>query len=141
MVSHLLFEAASGYAIFETHGLDEIGQNIQEEVRDSVNDLNRFGKIVKLFAFQPFESTHDALSECNSISEGIMTDNLRNFLDFNFPEKSRATDLVLGLADSKLGASIFEETKLPCRSDEFVLELIRGVRMHFLKFMKDLKQI
>ncbi|KAH9617578.1 hypothetical protein KSS87_004016 [Heliosperma pusillum] len=138
MVSHLLFESSSGYAIFEAHGLDEIGQNVQA-VRDSVTDLNRFGKVVKLFAFQPFESAHDALSQINSVSEGIMTDELRNFLDLNFPEKSKAKDLVLGLADSKLGASIFDETKLPCRSNEFVLELLRGVRLHFEKFIKDLK--
>ncbi|KAH9614112.1 hypothetical protein KSS87_008226 [Heliosperma pusillum] len=138
MVTHLLFESSSGYAIFETHGLDEIGQNIQA-VRDSVTDLNRFGKVVKLFAFQPLESAHDALSQCNSVSEGIMTDELRNCLDLNFPEKSKSKDLVLGVADSKLGASIFEETKLSCRSNEFVLELLRGVRQHFDKFIKDLK--
>ncbi|XP_074278592.1 nucleolar protein 56-like [Silene latifolia] len=138
MVSHLLFESSAGYAIFEAHGLDEIGQNTQA-VRDSVTDLNRFGKVVKLFAFQPFESAHDSLSQCNSLSEGIMTDELRNFLDLNFPEKSKAKDLVLGVADSKLGASIFDETKLQCRSNEFVSELIRGVREHFQKFIKDLK--
>ncbi|KAK9684287.1 hypothetical protein RND81_10G199200 [Saponaria officinalis] len=138
MVSHLLFESSSGYAIFEAHGLDEIGQNIQA-VRDSVTDLNRFGKVVQLSAFQPFESALDALSQINDVSEGIMTDELRNFLELNFSGKSKSKDVVLGLADSKLGSSILEETKIQCRSNEFVLELLRGVRLHFERFIKDLK--
>ncbi|KAL9247512.1 hypothetical protein vseg_020938 [Gypsophila vaccaria] len=138
MVSHLLFESSSGYAIFAAQGLDEIGQNVQA-VRDSVTDINRFGKVVQLSAFQPFESAFDALTQCNDVSEGIMTDELRNFLELNFSGKSKSKDVVLGLADSKLGASILEETKIQCRSNEFVLELLRGVRLHFERFIKDLK--
>lgn len=69
MVLYLLYESASGYALFLAHGLDEIGQNT-EAVRSSVSDLNRFGKVVKLEAFTPFDSALDALNQCNSVSEG-----------------------------------------------------------------------
>ena len=69
MGTYLLFESSSGYCLFHAHGLDEIGQNT-EAVRNSVTDLNRFGKVVKLTAFQPFESALDALTQCNAISEG-----------------------------------------------------------------------
>ena len=69
MALHLLYESASGYSLFLAHGLDEIGQNT-EAVRNSVSDLNRFGKVVKLAAFHPFESALDALNQCNSVSEG-----------------------------------------------------------------------
>lgn len=69
MALYLLYESASGYALFLAHGLDEIGQNT-EAVRSSVSDLNRFGKVVKLAAFHPFESALDALNQCNSVSEG-----------------------------------------------------------------------
>ena len=69
MALYLLYESASGYALFHAHGLDEIGQNI-EAVRNSIADLNRFGKVVQLTAFHPFESALDALNQCNSISEG-----------------------------------------------------------------------
>jgi len=69
MGTYLLFESSSGYGLFHAHGLDEIGQNT-EAVRNSVTDLNRFGKVVKLTAFQPFESALDALTQCNSVSEG-----------------------------------------------------------------------
>ncbi|KAH0874082.1 hypothetical protein HID58_071444, partial [Brassica napus] len=39
----------------------------------------------------------------------------------------------------KLGSHILEATKIPCQSKEFVLELLRGVRLHFDRFIKDLK--
>lgn len=69
MSLYLLYELSSGYALFEAHGLDEIGQNT-EAVRNSVTDLNRFGKVVKLVAFTPFESAVDALNQMNAVSEG-----------------------------------------------------------------------
>jgi len=72
MALFLLYESASGYALFEAHGLDEIGQNT-EAVRNSVSDLNRFGKVVKLCSFNPFTSALDALKQCNAVSEGKQT--------------------------------------------------------------------
>ncbi|KAF8010517.1 hypothetical protein BT93_J1218 [Corymbia citriodora subsp. variegata] len=140
MALYLLYESASGYGLFEAHGLDEIGQNT-EAVRSSVSDLNRFGKVVKLVAFSPFESALDALNQCNSVSEGLMTDELRNFLELNLPKvkDGKKPKFSLGLAEPKIGSHIFEETKVPCQSNEFVLELLRGVRLHFDRFIKDLK--
>lgn len=69
MALFLLYESASGYALLEAHGVDEIGQNT-EAVRNSVSDLNRFGKVVKLRSFNPFTSALDALKQCNAVSEG-----------------------------------------------------------------------
>ncbi|BFG32333.1 nucleolar protein 56-like [Prunus yedoensis var. nudiflora] len=140
MALYLLYEAASGYSLFLAHGIDEIGQNT-DAVRSSVSDLNRFGKVVQLTAFHPFESALDALNQCNSISEGVMTDELRNFLEINLPKvkEGKKPKFSLGLAEPKIGSHIFESTKIPCQSNDFVLELIRGVRLHFDRFIKDLK--
>ncbi|XP_010921864.1 nucleolar protein 56 [Elaeis guineensis] len=140
MALYLLFESASGYSLFHAYGLDEIGQNT-EAVRNSVLDLTRFGKVVKLVAFQPFSSALDALNQCNAISEGLMTDELRNFLEINLPKpkEGKKAKFSLGVAEPKVGSQIFEVTKIPCQSNEFVLELLRGVRLHFDRFIKDLK--
>lgn len=70
MAMYLLYESSSGYGLFEAHGLDEIGQNT-EAVRSSVTDLSRFGRVVQLTAFHPFESALDALNQVNAVSEGI----------------------------------------------------------------------
>ncbi|XP_047311627.1 nucleolar protein 56-like [Impatiens glandulifera] len=141
MALYLLYESASGYALFQAQGLDEIGQNT-EAVRKSVDDINRFGKVVQLEAFTPFESALDALNQCNAVSEGQMTDELRNFLELNLPKvkDSKKAKFSLGVSESKIGAHILEVTKIPCQSNEFVGELIRGVRQHFDKFVKNLKE-
>lgn len=70
-----------------------------------------------------------------------MTDELRSFLELNLPKvkDGRKPKFSLGLAEPKIGSHIFEETKIPCQSNEFVLELLRGVRLHFDRFIKDLK--
>lgn len=67
-----------------------------------------------------------------------MTDELRSFLEGSF-QNSKAKEFIVGLADSKLGASISEGTKFSCKSNEFMLELLRGVRLHFDQFIKNLK--
>ncbi|KAI3785849.1 hypothetical protein L1987_44975 [Smallanthus sonchifolius] len=85
MALYILYESASGYGLFLANGVDEIGQNT-EAVRNSVTDLNRFGKVVKLAAFNPFESALDALNQQNAVSEGQMTDELRNFLELSLPK-------------------------------------------------------
>ncbi|KAE8123942.1 hypothetical protein FH972_018857 [Carpinus fangiana] len=140
MALYLLYESASGYGLFLAHGLDEIGQNT-EAVRNSVSDLNRFGKVVQLTAFHPFESALDALNQCNAVSEGLMTDELRSFLELNLPKvkEVKKSKFRLGIADTKIGSHIHEVTKIPCESGEFILELLRGVRLHFDRFLKDLK--
>lgn len=140
MALYLLYESSSGYGLFHANGLDEIGQNT-EGVRNSVLDLNRFGRVVQLSAFQPFESALDALNQCNSVSEGIMTDELRNFLELSLPKvkEGKKPKFSLGVAEPKIGSHILESTKIPCQSNEFVLELLRGVRLHFDRFIKDLK--
>ncbi|URE03276.1 Nucleolar protein [Musa troglodytarum] len=140
MALYLLFESASGYSLFHAYGLDEIGQNT-EAVRNSVLDLTRFGKVVKLVAFHPFSSALDALNQCNAVSEGLMTEELRNFLEMNLPKvkEGKKAKFSLGVAEPKVGSQIFEVTKIPCQSNEFVHELLRGVRLHFDRFIKDLK--
>ncbi|XP_038686591.1 nucleolar protein 56-like isoform X2 [Tripterygium wilfordii] len=70
-----------------------------------------------------------------------MTDELRNFLELNLPKvkEGKKPKFSLGLAEPKIGSHISEATKIPCQSNEFVLELLRGVRLHFDRFLKDLK--
>ncbi|KAK8952963.1 putative nucleolar protein 5-2 [Platanthera guangdongensis] len=140
MALYVLYESASGYSLFLAHGLDEIVQSV-DAVRDSVLDLSRFGKVVRLVAFSPFSSALDALNQCNAISEGIMSEELRNFLELNLPKakEGKKAKFSLGVAEPKVGSQIFEVTKIPCQCNEFVLEILRGVRLHFDRFIKDLK--
>lgn len=67
--SHILFECATGCAIFSTSQTEEIG-NKTKAVADSIKDLNSFGRMVKLVSFSPFKNALDALQACLDISEG-----------------------------------------------------------------------
>lgn len=136
----LLYESASGYSLFQAHGLDEIGRSA-DAVQQSLTDLTRFGKVVKLIAFKPFSSALNALEQCNAVSEGILTEDLSTFLEINLPrvKEGKKAKYVLGVAEPKLGSQTLESLRIPCQSNEFVSELLRGVRLHFEKFVKDLK--
>ena len=55
MADYLLHEGPMGYSIFKvTHQPDVVGNRLKE-VQDSVQDLARFGKMVDLVSFLPFE--------------------------------------------------------------------------------------
>lgn len=70
-----------------------------------------------------------------------MSEELRSFLDLNLPKVEEGVEpkFSLGVSDPKLGSCISEATKIPCQSNEFVQELLRGVRQHFDSFINDLK--
>ena len=67
---HILFEHATGYALFRVKEFEEIGL-LQAQVEESVLDISRFNSVVRLVAFSPFRSGPNALDNINSISEGI----------------------------------------------------------------------
>lgn len=69
MATHILFESASGYALFKAKDYEEIGSKTKA-VQDSILDLHKFGKMVELVSFTPFKNAADALENANEISEG-----------------------------------------------------------------------
>jgi nucleolar protein 56 len=93
----VLFETAAGYSLFEVIGVDELGQSA-DAVQQSTLDLARFGKVVKLTAFAPFKNAAHALDEVNAISEAVMTDDLKNFLEVNLPKVQTHVLLAIPLA-------------------------------------------
>ncbi len=82
---YVLYETAAGYSLFEVTGVDELGQSA-DAVQQSTVDLTRFGKVVKLQSFAPFTNAAHALDEMNAISEAVLTDDLKTFLETNLPQ-------------------------------------------------------
>lgn len=55
MADFLLFESPLGYSLFKvTHQGDTVGNDLKE-VQAGINDLAKFGKMVELTSFAPFE--------------------------------------------------------------------------------------
>ena len=70
MLTHVLFESASGYAIFEVKLQDALASS-SKELQGSIEDLGKFWKMVNLLSFSPFKSAAHALENANDISEGV----------------------------------------------------------------------
>ncbi|CAG8620093.1 9687_t:CDS:2, partial [Funneliformis mosseae] len=142
MVNYVLFETAFGYALFERLQSEEIGAKL-EQIQESVEDLVKFGKIVKLKAFAPFKNAVHALENANDISEGVVNDHLKAFLEMNLPKpgkkKKRSVNIVLGVVDKSLAGSIKSELGYECETSELVLELVRGIRLHSDKLLSQVK--
>lgn len=137
---HVLFEHASGYALFRVKEFEEIG-TLQPEVEESVLDLSRFNSIVKLVAFSPFKSGTNALDNMNSISEGVIHEDLHLFLETNMPKSTKKHKSTLGLSDQKLAASVSETFGFSCQHTGVVPEIVRGIRYHFHQMVKGLTEL
>jgi nucleolar protein 56 len=139
-VLYLLFESASGYALFERVSSEEIGLELPD-VQKSVTDLKKFSKIAKLKAFLPFTSAQDALENINHISEGEITKSLADFLEMNLPKASagKKAKFKLGVQDAKVGNAITEGLGVKCECNDLTNEFLRGIRLHFTRFIKALQ--
>jgi nucleolar protein 56 len=136
-----LLESAAGYALFEVVAFEEIG-GLLEDSMDTVTDLQRFSRAVKLKAFSPFESAAEALENANAVSEHAMTGTLHNFLEMNLPKvkkSSKTASYALGVMDPALATAISEGLGVSCRSDDTIREIARGCRAHLDTFVKGLE--
>lgn len=106
------------------------------QVEASVTDLSRFNQVVKLFSFSPFKTALSALESINSISEGILPEDLQHFLDSMIPAGNKKDKVILGVGEPKLGASITEVLKIKCDHMGAVPEILRGIRFHFHNLIK-----
>lgn len=60
MADYLLFEAPMGYSVFKVvHQADTVGNRLTE-VQEGVQDLAKFGKMVELVSFLPFQYVFEA---------------------------------------------------------------------------------
>merc|ERR1712183_253186 len=104
------------------------------QVEESVTDVSKFSQVVNLIGFFPFKTAGDALANINSVSEGIVHDDLKLFLETNMPKAGKGA--VLGVSDSKLSASINDACNIKCSHIGVIPEVIRGIRQHFPKLVK-----
>ena len=134
-VLYILFESASGYALFECTGIDSIGNKLY----DITSNVTEFSNYIKLKAFQPFSSAEDALTQINSISEGEPTIELLNFIEHNLIKDNKKSKYELGVSEAKLGAAIGEVLSIKCKYNDIILELLRGIRLHISRYITILK--
>ncbi|KAJ8965555.1 hypothetical protein NQ314_004055 [Rhamnusium bicolor] len=122
---YVLFEQAAGYGVFKVEEFEEIGM-LLPQLEAAVHDLSRFNSIVKLVGFSPFKSAVTALENINAISEGILPEDLQQFLDITIPKSGKKSKVTLGVSDPKLSAAITEALGITCSHVGAIPEIIRG---------------
>lgn len=135
----VLFESSAGYGLFSVLENEEIG-TLNEEVQAGMTDFARFQRIVKMTAFSPFSTAENALENINSVSEHDVSPDLSAFLEANLQKGKKSAKHPLGVIEPTLATAIQENLEITCRSDETVRELIRAIRVHFVKFVKPLAE-
>jgi len=55
-------------------------------------------------------------------------------------KSSKKQKFALGISDARLGQEIFAETGITASWNETVVELQRGIRMHFAKIIKKINE-
>ena len=143
MVLFLLSESASGYGLFEVTEADEIASQLPQ-VQASISEYVRFSKMVKFLAFSPFTSAEHALEEITKISEGTISPYLQNFLTSNLiSSKKSSSQYSLGVnRDQKFKGNLAEflGSGIEILTNERTEELLRGLRIHFAKFVPTLEE-
>lgn len=139
MQLYILYESASGYCLFEKEEFDETGGQLKQ-IQKAIPNLERFSKMVKLAAFQPFQTAEEALENITLVAQNKVPETLKNFLITNLPatKSSKKQKFLLGIAEPKLGSEIFAETSITASFNESIEELLRGIRTHLPKLLKKL---
>jgi len=138
-VHFALFEHAAGYGLFKVKEFEEVATFLPQ-VEEAIANASQFQSVVSLVGFFPFKTAGDALNNINAVSEGVITDDLKLFLDTNMPKASKKGH-VMGVVDSKLSASINEACGIKCSHIGVVPEILRGIRMHFSKLVKGFSEV
>ena len=100
----ILYESASGYCLFEKEEFDEAGGQLSK-IQKAIMDLERFSKMVKLAAYQPFKTAEEALENITAITQNKVTDTLKNFLTTHLTatKSSKKQKFLLGIVYPKMG--------------------------------------
>lgn len=98
----------------------------------------KFKSFVNLVAFLPFKSGTNALDNINSVSEGIIHEDLQAFLETNLPQNVKKSKFSLGVGDAKIGSAIQESLGYSVQFTDVVPEILRGIRFHFHELVKGL---
>lgn len=130
----VLFEAPVGITLFDCKGLNEVVIS-DKQYQKQFMQWNLFAKLVHFHSWQPFPSTEIALDTQTQLTDGNMSEFLRNFLMTTIGSEQES--VLLGVSDNKLAGTIKTELGISCIADSNTGEILRGIRLHFSKFMSD----
>ena len=73
---YILYESASGYCLFEKEEFDAAGGQLSK-IQMAIGSLERFSKMIKLAAYQPFTTAEEALTNIQDIAANRVSNTLK----------------------------------------------------------------
>ncbi|KAK1359259.1 hypothetical protein POM88_043733 [Heracleum sosnowskyi] len=130
---HLLFECATGYALFHARGIHQVGMDTFQSVE---NYLNQSEQPFKLESYLPFSSDEDALTQMKAISSSLLTPQLLNFIKDSLPQpKTAGSRHSITTLDPQLAQMITSKTRLGLQYGVLTQNVMRGLRMKIHEFI------
>jgi nucleolar protein 56 len=138
-VDYLFFEPPVGVALFKVvHQADTVGHNLKE-VQESVRDLSRFGRMVKLVNFTPESGVPDVLGNIQELSKGRLPEHTKAALELSLPKTGKKAKVTLGVPDKFLAVAIRNSFPgVMCETPDtspVVASLLRGIRSFYPKLI------
>jgi|Transcript_79642 RNA processing factor Prp31 len=130
----ILFESITGYSLFFCKE-EFVSSFLNNTFQNNINSYDIFSKNFNLKSFAPFRSINHALKECCRISRSMVSDYLEKFILNSY--QSFQTNDSLGVSESTFAISINKKIKIKILTNETILELSRGIRLHFEKISKN----
>ncbi|CAI5760796.1 unnamed protein product [Candida verbasci] len=128
-MAYVLTETAAGYALLKAS--DKKVHKSSSLIED-LNTLDKVSNQFKITGFEKFSNASSALEEINSIIEGKVSENLKNFLSNHSKDDKKSTLIV---SETKLGNSINKlGLNFQVISDAASLDLHRAIK----NFLPDL---
>jgi len=133
----VLFETAAGYGLFKVLDEAKIVKADPSELSDKFESPESASKVLKLKAFQRFQSTADALEATTALLDGQLSKSLSKFLKKQIKDKDLEDKLVT--ADAKLGGLIHKKLEIEqFAGEKLANELLRGIRNHMESLIPEL---
>eukprot|EP00667_Euglena_gracilis_P008468 EG_transcript_8570 len=136
--TYILFELASGFALFHCKEMVQIEQ-LTNESTVACQDFGRFKSMVGLVSFAPFTTADMAIENINAVVQGQVTPFLSDFLKLQLGG-SKKEKAELGVADVQLGQTIKSTMQINCVANDTIFEMSRWIRFHIAKFIPELKE-
>jgi len=131
----LLFETASGYAVFKV--LKEKKLNKCENVFEEFNNQDKLSKLLALQHFEQFKDIDEAVKVTSNAIAGKLPKKLKKLLSEHVQQENEQ----LAVADSKLGNIIKEKLDISCIANTPIQQLMNCIRQQANALIPNLDEL
>lgn len=132
---YVLYVNAVGATIFYINDFDSAVKGIKS-ASVNVTEFNNFSKVCVMKSFFQFDSVDEANEVTTQMVNGELHPFFQTLLKAGLPKiDGKNSEFVLGVDIERLQYAIKKTLGIKVKCNEDVLEIVRGIQRHFLKFV------